>query len=261
MTKPIAFKDHFSAISRNYAENRPNYPPELFDFLASNCPGKHLAWDCGTGNGQCAIGLADKFDRVIASDASSLQIRHATPHTRISYLVSNAEFSAIRSKTVDLVTVAQALHWFSFEEYYQEVFRVLKPDGIAAVWCYGFCQISPEIDEIVHEFYASIVGRYWHPERRHVETGYASIPFPFLEREAPKFEIELKWTLDRFLAYLDTWSASKGYMNANHESPVDLIRERMGRAWGHTQDRRQVKWPIHLRIGESLRKKGTRGCP
>lgn len=243
------FKDHFSQISKDYAAYRPCYPEDLFDFLVSNCNQNRIAWDCGTGNGQCARGLAKRFDLVIATDASFSQIRQAASHPGISFVVSAAENCAIGSRTVDLATVAQALHWFEFDDYYREVFRVLKPDGIMAAWCYGLCSVSPEIDELVVEFYTGIIAPYWHPERRFVDDRYSSIPFPFVERSAPEFSIEVNWTLDRFLGYLDTWSASRAYQDANQKSPVENIREKMLEAWGADRDTRRISWPVYLRIG------------
>jgi hypothetical protein len=44
----------FIKQAENYAEGRPCYPPELFDFIASKTPSQDLAWDVGTGNGQAA---------------------------------------------------------------------------------------------------------------------------------------------------------------------------------------------------------------
>ena len=69
--------DHFSAHAQNYARFRPTYPTELFAWLASQSPGHRLAWDCGTGNGQAALGLADHFVHVHATDLSPQQLAQA----------------------------------------------------------------------------------------------------------------------------------------------------------------------------------------
>src|SRR5215475_11590766 len=126
----MGFKDHFSRQAANYAKFRPRYRRELFDYLASIAPGRELAWDCGTGNGQAAVGLASVFDRVIATDASKKQIANAEPHNRVEYHVAPAENSGIPSGTIDLIMVAQALHWFDLDRFYGQAGRVLKPDGI-----------------------------------------------------------------------------------------------------------------------------------
>ncbi len=142
------FEDHFSKHSQVYAQHRPKYPEEIYTYLASLAPGNSLAWDCGTGNGQAAIGLAKYFDKVFATDASAEQISRAYPSSKVDYHVETAEHISLPDSCVDLVTVAVAIHWFSFDEFYREVKRVLKPDGVLAAWTYNFPEISPEIDSV-----------------------------------------------------------------------------------------------------------------
>ena len=166
------FKDHFSANAEKYGKYRPDYPAELFEFLSSLTPGHDLAWDCATGSGQAARGLVKYFHNIIATDASEQQIENAIRHEKILYQVALAHKTSLQTKTIDLITVAQALHWFDLERFYKEADRVLKQNGIIAVWTYNLLTISPGIDKIIKSFYYSVVGEFWPPERKFVESGY-----------------------------------------------------------------------------------------
>jgi ubiquinone/menaquinone biosynthesis C-methylase UbiE len=180
----MSFKDHFSAQAADYAKFRPGYPRELFNYLASIAPGRQLAWECGTGNGQAAVALASVFDRVIATDASEKQITNAEPHERVEYRVAPAEDSGIESETLDLIMVAQALHWFDLERFYAEARRVLKVNGVLAASAYNLLHIEPTVDEIVNRYYYEVVGPFWPPERKLIEQ-FANLPFPFHKIDPP----------------------------------------------------------------------------
>src|SRR5881296_1212973 len=197
----MSFKDHFSRQAADYAIFRPGYPRELFDYLGSIAPSRQLAWDCGTGNGQAAVGLASLFDRVIATDASEKQIAKADPHERVEYHVAPAENSGIESETIDMIMVAQALHWFDLDRFYAEAQRVLKPNAVLAASAYNLLQIEPAIDEVVNRYYYEVVGPFWPPERKLVEQ-FSDLPFPFQEVDAPKFERTAQWDLEHLGGYL-----------------------------------------------------------
>jgi SAM-dependent methyltransferase len=247
----MTFKDHFSVQAADYAKFRPTYPDELFAFLARVAPAHHLAWDCATGNGQAAAALAARFDRVIATDASARQIANAKPAQGIEYRMARADESGIEAASVDLVTVAQALHWFDLNTFYAEAKRVLRPGGVLAVWGYNLLQIAPDIDTIVNRFYDEIVGPFWPPERRLIENGYEHLPFPFQELDAPRFEMTTRWSLDQLLGYLWTWSATQRFMAAKKIDPIALIASDLQAAWGPNQTERKVVWPLTLRIGRA----------
>ncbi len=243
------FKDHFSKQADDYAKYRPLYPPALFAYLASQVSGHALAWDCGTGSGQAAIGLADFFDRVIATDPSEAQIRNATPHEKILYKVAPAERTDISAGSVDLITVAQALHWIDLDHFYAEARRVLKPAGVLAVWCYGLNEIVPRVDEVVQGYYRDIVGPYWPPERRLIDECYRTIPFPFAEWTPPAFHMEANWTLGEYLGYLGTWSATQRYRKEKGSDPLVPLRAALEKVWGAPETKYIIRWPIHMRIG------------
>jgi SAM-dependent methyltransferase len=244
----LAFKDHFSKQAAGYAKFRPRYPQKLFDYLGSIAPSRQLAWDCATGNGQAAVGLASVFDYVIATDASEKQIVNAQPHEIVDYRLALAENSGIGSETIDLIMVAQALHWFDLDRFYAEVRRVLKPDGVLAASAYNLLHIEKAIDEVVNQYYHEVVGPFWPPERRLVEQ-FANLFFPFHEIDAPKFEITAHWNLDYLLGYLQTWSSTQRFIAAKGGDPLEQIIDDLRTTWGKPGQTRRVTWPLIVRIG------------
>jgi SAM-dependent methyltransferase len=245
----MTFKDHFSGHAAHYASSRPLYSDEIFDFVATLPEKRSLALDCATGNGQAAVGLAERFERVIATDASAEQLSHATPHPRVEYRQAPAEQTGVESGTVDLVTAAAGAHWFDFDRFYPEVERVLAPGGALAVWSYDLLQVSPEIDRLVRWLAREGVASYWPPERRWVDEEYRTLPFPFQEVEVPPLAIEALWPLDRVLGYIGTWSASARYRRETGRDAVELIRRELEAAWGDPGEERLVRWPIMMRAG------------
>ena len=243
--------DHFSTVAGAYARYRPGYPAELFDYLASLPAGRRLAWDCATGNGQAAVGLAPRFDQVVATDLSAAQIAHAAPHPRIAYRVAAAEAPGLAAGSVDLVTVAQALHWLDAGRFFAEAARVLALGGAVAVWCYNLLEVEPRINAVVGRFYAQVVGPYWAPERRLLEAGYRTIPFPFAELEPRRFAMRTEWRLAELMGYLGTWSATERYRQARGEDPRDRIAADLAAAWGDPETPRPVRWPLNLRVGRT----------
>ena len=245
-----AFKDHFSRVAAQYASFRPRYPAELFDYLAGLAPARSLVWDCACGTGQASIDLAARFDAVIATDASEQQITHAQPHPRIQYRVAPAEKSGIEPDSVDLATVAQAVHWFDHEAFYAEVRRVLRPGGVLAVWGYGSGHLDdPAPDGVFTEFLSQTVGPFWPPERHLVEEGYRSLPFPFPAIEPPDFGMFQDWTLEQLLGYARSWSATARYIDRHGVDPVAGFAARLAPLWGDPQRRRRLTWPLAIRIG------------
>lgn len=245
----MRFKDHFSGHAALYARYRPEYPAALFEFLAQLTPRRETALDCATGSGQAAVSLAQHFERVIATDASVQQLLHAQRHPRVFYVASFAERPGLRDGSVDLVTVAQAAHWFDHEHFYAEVRRVLRADGALAAWTYGRARIDPEIDELVDRFYEHVVGPYWPPERQYIEDAYRTLPFPLREVPAPSLELRVSWDLDTFVGYLGTWSAVQRYTKAVGRDPLPDLREQIAPYWSPAGALRWVCWPLYIRAG------------
>ena len=247
----VSFKDHFSTVSAAYAAFRPRYPDALFSYLAREAPARDAVWDAGTGSGQAAVSLAEHFSMVTATDASAEQLAHATLHPRVAYRVAPAEASGLPDGSVDLVTAAQAVHWFDRPRFWAEARRVLRPHGLIAVWTYVLVQIAPDIDAIVNRFCDETVGRYWPPERRLTEQRYRTIDFPFAELQTPDFVIEQDVTLDDLAGYVRTWSATRGYVKHHGCDPVTELVAALAPVWGGSRIERRARWPIAMRAGRT----------
>jgi len=245
-----AFHDHFSGVADRYADFRPHYPAALFDYLATLTSRDAPVWDCACGNGQATHDLAARFNQVVATDASKEQIASARPNPNVEFRVAPAEQSGLADDSVELITVAQALHWFDFEGFYAEARRVLKPSGVLAAWAYGVNTVEGDaVNQLVQDFYTNVVGPYWPPERSLVEAGYRTIPFPFVEITPPIFRMEARWTLEQLVGYFSTWSATSRFIKATGQNPLGSLAEKLRRVWGDADTPRLVVWPLSLRIG------------
>lgn len=241
----------FSTVAREYANFRPGYPPELFAWLARVSPSREAVWDCGCGSGQASVALAGHFSQVYATDVAREQIDAAKPHARVQYSVAPAEHSGLAEGSADLVTVAQALHWFDVNAFYAEAARVARPGALLAVWNYPRPQFTDaELDRRFFTFYSQVVGPYWPPERRHIEAGYRTLPFPFEEIETPEFGLELIWNIDQVAGYVSSWSATARYRKALGTDPVPLLRDALSEAWPGEGARVPIRMPIGLRVGK-----------
>jgi ubiquinone/menaquinone biosynthesis C-methylase UbiE len=240
-------KDNFSIESDKYAKFRPVYPDTLYDFLLSLVPGRENAWDVGTGNGQVAQILAKSFMRVFATDISRQQIEHAIVHPAIEYSVQPAEITNFPDSIFDLITVAQAIHWFDFHAFYKEVNRTIRNKGVLAVIGYGLIRLTPAVDKVIAGFYRDIVGPWWDKERKYVDENYQTIPFPFQSINTPFFENIFEWSFDHLIGYMGTWSAVKHYEKATGNDPVGLIYDDLKKSWGE-KDTLTGRFPILLKV-------------
>lgn len=249
---PGPFPDHFSSVSSAYAQFRPRYPAALFAYVCSLSPRRERAWDAATGNGQAAVGLAEHFAEVIASDASASQIAHATPHPRVAYRVALAEASGLDDASVDLVTVAQAMHWLDVDRFFDEARRVLRPDGILAIWGYQLLRVAHErLERLVAHYYSHVVGPWWPPQRVIVEDGYRSLRFPFPEIDAPPFAMEARMSLEDLAGFVATWSATRRCREGTGRDPLAPFVEALRDAWPADVPAVEVRWPMALRIGRA----------
>jgi len=245
----VTFKDLFSERAAQYTRFRPDYPAELIEFVASLAARRELAWDCGTGNGQAAYALGAHFDKVIATDASAQQIAHARQHPHVEYRVARAEDSGLPDGCADLVTVAQALHWFDANAFHAEAKRVLKPNGAIAIWSYGDPSLDdPAADAILQRFNFETMEKYWPVERAGVRDAYHSKPLPFEETPAPSFVLERSWTRAELVGYIGSWSAVARYRSLNGDDPIPIIDAELARVWNDATAH-VVRWPITLRAG------------
>ncbi|MDJ0759298.1 MAG: class I SAM-dependent methyltransferase [Woeseiaceae bacterium] len=241
------FKDYFSTVADSYRNYRPRYPADLFQYLRQISPSGSLAWDCATGNGQAATMLAQHFTNVIATDASSEQIAEAENADNVTYQVATAESTSIGDATVDLTTVAQALHWFDLPAFVDEVRRVSAPGAALSVWSYAILESTPAVDDVVETLYNGILGDYWTEERKLVEDGYASFELPFAELTCPRFAMHADWTLAKLVGYLSTWSAGKRYEAQHGVAPLTLVEDDLTAAWGEAERSIRISWPLTVR--------------
>jgi SAM-dependent methyltransferase len=244
-----AFKDYFSKQAAAYADFRPTYPDQLFGWLAGLTPGAATAWDCATGNGQAATGLAPHVERVIATDASAPQLAHAHRVPNVYYARMRAEEAAFPAHTMDVVTVAQALHWFDIPRFFGEVRRVLRRGGVVAAWCYSLVRITPAIDRVIDRYYFDTLRNAWAPERKLVDTGYRGIEFPFAEVVAPEMSIVASCTRDHILGYLRTWSATRVLQERDGRDPVLAVEQEIAPLWPDPHASLDVRWPLSCRVG------------
>jgi len=244
------FHDHFSELAARYADFRPRYPAALFEYLTTLVPAESVVWDCACGSGQATVDLAKRFQAVFATDASAEQVASAKPQPGVQYSVALAEQSGLPDGSVDLVTVAQAMHWFDLGLFYHEVKRVLRQNGVVAAWAYGINDVEGEdANRIALDYYSNIVGPYWPPERKLVEQGYRGVPFPFAELLAPQLKLEVYWTLEQLLGYYSSWSATNRFIKANGRNPIPALAEALSKAWPEPESPRLVSWQIALRVG------------
>lgn len=246
----MTFPDLFSKQAATYAKARPRYPNGLFEWLSSQCAGHDLAWDCATGSGQAAVSLAEHFDRVIATDASEAQISNATTHPRITYRVALAHDSGLEPASVDLVTVATALHWLETEKFYAEAGRVLRPGGVLAVWSYAGTHSTPEIQRIHDGFAFDMLRAYWSEGAKRNWIGrYKDVALPFTPIEAPQFYVREQWSLDQLIDYMNSWSAVQTYKERHSANPVERILHDLRQAWG-TAVTRELTWELWLKVSQ-----------
>ena len=246
-------KDNFSKQATTYAQFRPNYPDDLFDFILQNVDNKQIAWDCATGNGQAAKILAPHFDTIYATDISQKQLDNAVQADNIFYSLGKAEKTDFTEGVFDLITVAQAIHWFDFDKFYAEVRRVAKPNATLAVWGYGTIQCDDEeMDRLIQNFYHHIVGEYWDAERRHIDEHYQNVPFPFEVIKPPHFELVFNWHRYEFEGYLNSWSSVQNFIKVNGYNPIPTLMLDIEAVWGEF-NREQVHFPVFMKIGKIVK--------
>jgi SAM-dependent methyltransferase len=241
-------KDYFSTVAADYGRFRPRYPPQLAEQLARVSPARRMAWDVGCGTGQLSVLLATQFDHVRATDMSPEQVANAERHPRIQYEARDASSSGLPTGSADLVVAAQAAHWFALDAFYAEARRVLVPDGVVALVTYGVLAVEGAPDSAVQDFYAGTLGPYWPADRKHVETKYRLLPFPFEELAVPAVHMTARWTLDEFLGYVGTWSAVGRARTALGEDFLRRFGAVLAQSWGERP--RTIRWPISVRAGK-----------
>ena len=255
----VQFRDHFSAVAAQYAQARPDYPPALFDWIASIAPARDRCWEAGCGSGQASRGLARVFARVHATDPSAAQIGNARGPANVDFAVEPGEACSLADASADAACVAQALHWFELPRFFAECERVLRPGGVLVAWGYQDIELDADIADANAALQARIRDD-WPPERRFIDEGYASFDFPFEPIAAPAFELRAEWTLPRLLGYFSSYSASKRHRERRGEDPVALHAEALAAAWGDPLRERTVRWPLFVHARRKPAAAAAPGC-
>lgn len=240
---------YFQSDGKNYAHYRPTYPPELAKALASSCKSRRLAVDVGCGSGQLSVLLAEYFDHVVASDVSADQLAHAVGRPNVSYLCGAAEAMSAGTNSADLIVAAQAAHWFDLSLFYREVRRVARSGAALALISYGVPCLKDPANVKLQQFYWQQLKPFWPPERHHVETGYAELPFPFEELATPQLSIHRDWDINNLMEYLKTWTATRRAITGGHRAILRQFRDELVALWGESTSRKRVIWPIAIRLG------------
>lgn len=239
-------KDLFSTGSQRYQQARPSYPTSVIQTLLKHLNARDLAWDCGAGSGQFTQVMAPYFEYVVATDLSPQQLQQAPRFDNVSYQVQAAEKTSFEPASFDLISVAQAIHWFDFERFYAEVYRCLKPDGLFAVIGYGLIEAQlPAINQQIQILYTQILKDYWDPERIYIDQAYQNIPFPFQEIATPAHEMDYHWSAAQLLNYLKTWSAVKHYQKQQGGDPLQGVVAALAQCDALIE----VRFPVFLRLG------------
>lgn len=243
-------KDLFSKQASTYARYRPSYPAELVEYVVSFARARERAWDCATGNGQAALLLSPYFETVEATDSSEKQLQQAVAAANIHYSAAQAEQTAFGDACFNLITVAQAYHWFRFDAFEREVRRVAKPGAVIAVWGYHIPQCDhAAINQLINDFYTDTVGSYWDEERKYVDDYYRTVPFPYEELPGKEFIIEVSWEQEDLPGYLNSWSSVQHFIRENGYNPVDEVMERLPGLWPVGSGALPFRFPVFMRMG------------
>ncbi len=240
----------FGDNADDYRAFRPHYPDALFAFLAAVAKENRLAWDCGAGSGQAAVGLARHFTRVLATDEDSRQLARAPKAPNIDYRLARAEDDLGLRQEVDLIACACSIHWFDLPKFYQNARRALRPEGIVAACTYDWpwTHIAP-IDAILRRLKEDILGPFWGENAALYFNRYETLPFPFKEIESPPFYTPIAHSKGDLVSFLSTWSAVEKYRLRLGGDPLALIDDQLEAAWRAHPPKLPLCVPLYMRCG------------
>ena len=245
------FRDHFSQVADAYAHCRPTYPAALFDAMDAVVAANASVWEPGCGSGQATRDLSARYAQVRATDPSAAQIAQHWANDQaggnVTLAVEPGEATALADGSVDLIAVAQALHWFDRALFFAECARVLRPGGVLAAWTYQDMVFSDDMAPAADAFRADIAP-YWPVERAEVDAGYAGYDWPFPALPAPALWLSADWNLPQLLGYLGSLSATARCRNATGQDPVAAHADALARAWGEPTQPRTMRWPLILHL-------------
>lgn len=248
----MEYRDLFNINSELYSKARPQYPRELYEYLNSICSEHKLAWDCACGNGQVSKDLIKYFEKVYATDISENQIKNAPKIEGVEFLVQSSELTDFKDNSFDLICVAQALHWFDYDKFWPEVKRILKKEGIFAAFGYSWFSIEENIDLIIKEEVLEKINDYWAPQNKILWEHYRKISFPFIKLDTPNIEMVVEYDLNELFAYMQSWSATRLYIEKNGYDFYFKAYEKVKEIWGEQADKKKIKMDFCLLVGKKL---------
>ncbi|MCJ8170730.1 class I SAM-dependent methyltransferase [Atopomonas sediminilitoris] len=239
----------FQAEACAYQRYRPDYPAELFAWLSQQCASQQRVLDIACGSGQASEAWRSHFDQVLACDLNLAGLQRSPAHSPVLYVQSAAERLPITDHSLDMISVAQALHWFATPTFYNEARRVLQPHGLISAWSYGFFSSGlPALDHALQHFHDHTLGAYWSAGREHVMQGYRHLPFPFTQHLTPTFNITRHWLAEELLGYLSSWSALAQYRQ-HHADPLPALANTLHDIWPSSGERLCFTWPLCVLLG------------
>lgn len=236
----MKYTELFNDRSDIYASARPRYPAQFYRHLSTLCPEASVVWDCGCGNGQSAIDLANYFEQILATDISANQIENAFAHPRVNYSVTPSEQTGFADQQFDLVCVAQALHWMKYNQFWPEVKRVLKPGGVFATWGYCWANVDPAIDETVNEMMLKPIQPYWATQNKLLWYHYKDLEIPFEPIASPTPVMTVEWDLHQLFAFMHSWSATRRAMDAIGDDFFNTAFQQVAPLWGVAEQKKKV---------------------
>jgi len=243
---PIVPDDHFSPVAEAYSKGRLSYPSTLFDHLAGYCEERELAWDCATGSGQAVPELARRFRRVVATDISSELLSRAEKLPNVTYAKAPAESCGIAGGSVDLATVAQAIHWLDLGAFWAELRRVLRPRGVFAFWGYNWPEVNDRVDSVLGRL-RLVLQPFWPGRSAVLHSGFRGLEAPFARLASPGFAIEASWTRADYLAHIQSWSAVRYCREAGRETILSDFQSQLSDVW-REEERHRARWPLLLQV-------------
>jgi ubiquinone/menaquinone biosynthesis C-methylase UbiE/RimJ/RimL family protein N-acetyltransferase len=245
---PTEMVPDFAPVAELYSRARPVYPPEFFLYLHDRAAGEALAWDCATGTGQAAAGLARVFNKVHATDISAEQLKYAVEHPRITYRQAPASRSGLEDNSADIVTVGSAIHWLDIPVFLEEAKRVLKPGGLLAIWTYHIAHTGDPYGRILNHLYTNHLFNDFGHGARHVDARYENLELPGAFTPKEEFEARAEFDFQQMEEFIQSWSGSVAYNKRTGRNPVDIVRRELQKEWGSPEFVRTLTFPMYVRL-------------
>jgi len=239
----------FSSRVENYVRFRPGYPPEAIQLLRDECrlTAASAVADVASGTGIFTRLLLETGSRVFGVEPNA-EMRKAgeeflASYSRFTSVDGTAEATTLPEGSVDIVTTAQAAHWFDLAKARAEFVRILKPGGFAVlIWNERSVDSTPflrdyeqllltygtDYKDVRHERATSNVHQFFSPTPHHERT----------------FEVSQHLDYEGLRGRL----LSSSYVpHTGHENYEPMLRE-LGRLFAENQVQGKVVLPYQTRV-------------